>query len=93
MKVSWCLFLVLCCCEQIGIKEARGLPPALSNFVFCQYSYWGNPEPIVVAPQVEADTMQKRKSDGVSFRFDHQEVSTTRGTDGDKTEQRIDQFS
>ena len=61
---------------QVSIKEARGLPPALSNFVFCQYTFWGYPEPMVVPPQVDPDVagLQRKRSDGMSFKFDHQRV-------------------
>jgi kinesin family member 13 len=37
----------------VTIKQATGLPPSLSNYVFCQYSIWGHPDPIVVAPVVD----------------------------------------
>lgn len=59
------------------IKEARGLPPALANFVFCQYTFWGYPEPIVVPPIVDPDVagVNKKKNDGVFFKFDHKNVS------------------
>ena len=46
--------------------------------MFCQYTFWGAPEPIVVPPQIDADvsTLQKRKNDGgMAFRFDHRTVS------------------
>uniref|UniRef100_A0A9J7ZUD1 Kinesin family member 13Ba n=1 Tax=Cyprinus carpio carpio TaxID=630221 RepID=A0A9J7ZUD1_CYPCA len=33
--------------------EANGLPQYLSNFVFCQYSFWDQAEPIIVAPEVD----------------------------------------
>lgn len=33
---------------RLNIKSARGLPPELSNFVFCQYSIWGYPDLIAV---------------------------------------------
>ena len=40
---------------RLQIKCARGLPPELSNFVFCQYSMWGYPDLIAVpASSVEA---------------------------------------
>ncbi|KAM3967416.1 LOW QUALITY PROTEIN: kinesin heavy chain 73 [Aphomia sociella] len=41
---------------RIVIKQATGLPPSLSHFVFCQYSLWGGGEPVVVPPHVSADT-------------------------------------
>ncbi|XP_075976205.1 kinesin heavy chain 73 isoform X4 [Anticarsia gemmatalis] len=47
---------------RVAIKQATGLPPSLSHFVFCQYSVWGggggggSSEPVVVPPVVSADT-------------------------------------
>uniref|UniRef100_A0A8C3AG20 Kinesin family member 13B n=1 Tax=Cyclopterus lumpus TaxID=8103 RepID=A0A8C3AG20_CYCLU len=38
---------------MIKILQATGLPQYLSNFVFCQYSFWDQPEPIIVAPEVD----------------------------------------
>ncbi|XP_046960602.1 kinesin-like protein KIF13B isoform X2 [Vanessa cardui] len=63
---------------RVVIKQASGLPPSLSNFVFCQYSLWGGGEPVVVAPQVSADTPPapaaapaSPRHQLVTFRFDH----------------------
>ncbi|XP_026738887.1 kinesin-like protein KIF13A isoform X3 [Trichoplusia ni] len=44
---------------RVAIKQATGLPPSLSHFVFCQYSVFGGGgagEPVVVPPVVSADT-------------------------------------
>ncbi|XP_061603004.1 kinesin-like protein KIF13B isoform X2 [Cololabis saira] len=38
---------------MIKILQATGLPQFLSNFVFCQYSFWDQPEPFIVAPEVD----------------------------------------
>ncbi|XP_037835818.1 kinesin-like protein KIF13B isoform X2 [Kryptolebias marmoratus] len=38
---------------MIKILQATGLPQHLSNFVFCQYIFWDQPEPIIVAPEVD----------------------------------------
>uniref|UniRef100_A0A8C2IL88 Kinesin family member 13Ba n=1 Tax=Cyprinus carpio TaxID=7962 RepID=A0A8C2IL88_CYPCA len=38
---------------MIKILQANGLPQYLSNFVFCQYSFWDQAEPIIVAPEVD----------------------------------------
>ncbi|XP_024911473.1 kinesin-like protein KIF13B isoform X3 [Cynoglossus semilaevis] len=38
---------------MIKILQATGLPQFLSNFVFCQYSFWDQPEPVIVAPEVD----------------------------------------
>ncbi|CAK1540259.1 unnamed protein product [Leptosia nina] len=68
---------------RVVIKQASGLPPSLSNFVFCQYSLWGGGEPVVVAPQVSADTpppapvpvtvpvTTSPRHHLLTFRFDH----------------------
>ncbi|XP_071441737.1 kinesin-like protein KIF13A [Hetaerina americana] len=37
---------------RVTIKQASGLPPSLSNFVFCQYNMWGYPDSFVVPPAV-----------------------------------------
>lgn len=57
---------------RVAIKSAVGLPPSLSNFVFCQYTFWGHTEAIVVAPIVDTDA--KPVSPGNSnivFKFSH----------------------
>uniref|UniRef100_A0A2A4JK86 CAP-Gly domain-containing protein n=1 Tax=Heliothis virescens TaxID=7102 RepID=A0A2A4JK86_HELVI len=44
---------------RVAIKQATGLPPSLSHFVFCQYSVFGgggSGEPVVVPPVVSADS-------------------------------------
>ncbi|KAM9817552.1 kinesin-like protein KIF13B [Neosynchiropus ocellatus] len=41
---------------MIKILQATGLPQFLSNFVFCQYSFWDQPEPIIVAPEVDTSS-------------------------------------
>nr|XP_056710143.1 kinesin-like protein KIF13A isoform X1 [Euleptes europaea] len=38
---------------RVKIKEATGLPLNLSNFVFCQYTFWDQCEPTVAAPVVD----------------------------------------
>ncbi|XP_045488528.1 kinesin-like protein KIF13A isoform X8 [Pieris rapae] len=64
---------------RVVIKQASGLPPSLSNFVFCQYSVWGNGEPVVVPPQVSADTPPaplttvSPRHQLLTFRFDHRQ--------------------
>lgn len=34
---------------RVSIKQATGLPLTLSNFVFCQYTFWGHQETVVPA--------------------------------------------
>uniref|UniRef100_A0A8C4DBQ6 Kinesin family member 13Bb n=1 Tax=Dicentrarchus labrax TaxID=13489 RepID=A0A8C4DBQ6_DICLA len=36
----------------VKILQANGLPRHLSNFVFCQYHFWGQEEPVFIAPEV-----------------------------------------
>uniref|UniRef100_A0A8C7YD03 Kinesin family member 13Bb n=1 Tax=Oryzias sinensis TaxID=183150 RepID=A0A8C7YD03_9TELE len=36
----------------VKILQATGLPRHLSNFVFCQYHFWGQEEPVFTAPEV-----------------------------------------
>uniref|UniRef100_A0A8C6LNQ4 Kinesin family member 13B n=1 Tax=Nothobranchius furzeri TaxID=105023 RepID=A0A8C6LNQ4_NOTFU len=36
----------------VKILQATGLPRHLSNFVFCQYHFWGLEEPVFTAPEV-----------------------------------------
>jgi len=38
---------------QVAVKEAKGLPPSLSNFVFCEYQFFGQPKAVQVLPEVE----------------------------------------
>ncbi|XP_029452756.1 kinesin-like protein KIF13B [Rhinatrema bivittatum] len=38
---------------MIKILQATGLPQHLSNFVFCMYTFWDQPEPVMVAPEVD----------------------------------------
>ncbi|XP_053609168.1 kinesin-like protein KIF13B isoform X3 [Plodia interpunctella] len=58
---------------RVVIKQATGLPPSLSHFVFCQYTLWGGSEPVVVPPLVSADTpappTSPRHTPAVTFRF------------------------
>ncbi|XP_015600896.1 kinesin-like protein KIF13B isoform X3 [Cephus cinctus] len=60
---------------RITIKQASGLPLSLSHFVFCQYIFWGHPEPIVVPPVVNAEIPPTNcltgQRDSLAFKFDH----------------------
>lgn len=61
---------------RVTIKQASGLPLSLSNFVFCQYIFWGHPELIVVPPVVNADVHQSinyapGQKDSLAFKFEH----------------------
>ncbi|XP_068174218.1 kinesin-like protein KIF13B [Antennarius striatus] len=48
---------------MIKILQATGLPQYLSNFVFCQYSFWDQPEPIIVAPEVDPSSSSPSTKD------------------------------
>ncbi|KAL6260053.1 hypothetical protein P5V15_007591 [Pogonomyrmex californicus] len=60
---------------RVTIKQATGLPLSLSHFVFCQYIFWGHPEPIVVPPMVNAELPNSNcitgQRDSLAFKFDH----------------------
>lgn len=63
--------------SQVSIREAKGLPPALSNFVFCQYNFWGHDDSIVVPPEISPDAaVMKKRNDSMTFRFEHNKVKT-----------------
>lgn len=48
---------------QIKILQATGLPQHLSNFVFCQYSFWDQSEPTIVAPEVDPSSSSPNSKD------------------------------
>lgn len=65
---------------QVRIREATGLPLNLSNFVFCQYTFWEQGEPAVAPPMVSPDRPCPRSPDAqFTVQFDHCKVSS-RGT-------------
>uniref|UniRef100_A0A8C8JK58 Kinesin motor domain-containing protein n=1 Tax=Oncorhynchus tshawytscha TaxID=74940 RepID=A0A8C8JK58_ONCTS len=49
-EVCVCVFISLSCSTLI--LQATGLPRHLCNFVFCQYHFWGQDEPVFIAPEV-----------------------------------------
>uniref|UniRef100_A0A674CIM4 Kinesin family member 13A n=1 Tax=Salmo trutta TaxID=8032 RepID=A0A674CIM4_SALTR len=55
------------------ISSATGLPVNLSNFVFCQYTFWEGAEPTVAPPMVSPDTPTTPRTPDAQFtvRFDH----------------------
>uniref|UniRef100_A0A8C9TLZ7 Kinesin family member 13A n=1 Tax=Scleropages formosus TaxID=113540 RepID=A0A8C9TLZ7_SCLFO len=54
------------------VHIATGLPLNLSNFVFCQYTFWEQAEPTVAPPMVSPDTPSLRTPDAqFTVRFDH----------------------
>ncbi|XP_069678556.1 kinesin-like protein KIF13A isoform X3 [Periplaneta americana] len=58
---------------RVTIKQASGLPLSLSNFVFCQYSFWNHPDSIAVPPVVNPEFPVTCSSgrDSMTFKFDH----------------------
>ncbi|KAM8870194.1 kinesin-like protein KIF13A isoform 2-T2 [Spinachia spinachia] len=57
---------------RVRIREATGLPTNLSNFVFCQYTFWEHGEPTVAPPMVSPDVPSPRSPDAqFTVRFDH----------------------
>ncbi|XP_055998502.1 kinesin-like protein KIF13B isoform X3 [Ostrea edulis] len=58
---------------RLTILSAKGLPSAMSNFVFCQYTFWGQEESVVVPPQVNPDMLDRQNSmgDTVTVKFQH----------------------
>uniref|UniRef100_A0A674CIL7 Kinesin family member 13A n=1 Tax=Salmo trutta TaxID=8032 RepID=A0A674CIL7_SALTR len=59
--------------HMVRIREATGLPVNLSNFVFCQYTFWEGAEPTVAPPMVSPDTPTTPRTPDAQFtvRFDH----------------------
>lgn len=57
----------------VNIKQASGLPLSLSHFVFCQYTFWNHPEPIVVPPVVnpEHQIHSAGHKESLMFKFNH----------------------
>ena len=61
---------------RLTIKSANGIPPSLSQFVFCQYTFWGDDEIFIVPPQINPNAPAGRlkvNSDtaAASFSFHH----------------------
>ncbi|KAJ8790520.1 hypothetical protein J1605_004493 [Eschrichtius robustus] len=48
---------------RVKIKEATGLPLNLSNFVFCQYTFWDQCESTVAAPVVDPEVSSPQSKD------------------------------
>ena len=58
------------------MKNAAGLPPSLSHFVFCQYNFWGESDPTIVPPtdpDLNSDDILKlgQTTDVSMFTFNH----------------------
>uniref|UniRef100_A0A3Q3CQ15 Kinesin family member 13Bb n=1 Tax=Haplochromis burtoni TaxID=8153 RepID=A0A3Q3CQ15_HAPBU len=47
----------------VKILQATGLPRHLSNFVFCQYRFWAQEEPVFTAPEVASSSSASASRD------------------------------
>lgn len=55
------------------------MPLSLSHYVFCQYTFWNYPDPIVVptkTPEVPTSLPLSNTKDSTTFKFDHVEEFT-----------------
>uniref|UniRef100_A0A8D3BE35 Kinesin family member 13A n=1 Tax=Scophthalmus maximus TaxID=52904 RepID=A0A8D3BE35_SCOMX len=58
--------------HMVRIREATGLPLNLSNFVFCQYTFWEHGEPTVAPPMVSPDRPSPRSPEAqFTVQFDN----------------------
>ncbi|KAK7582634.1 hypothetical protein V9T40_014079 [Parthenolecanium corni] len=60
---------------KVKVKQASGLPPSLSRLVFCQYSFWGVDDSIVI-PSINPCDLGGSYKDSIIFRFDHTSTFT-----------------
>uniref|UniRef100_A0A8C5C0S2 Kinesin family member 13A n=1 Tax=Gadus morhua TaxID=8049 RepID=A0A8C5C0S2_GADMO len=67
--------------QEVHIKEASGLPLNLSNFVFCQYTFWDQAEPTVAPPMVSPDAPTHSPEAQFTVRFDHSKDHVVHVTD------------
>lgn len=51
------------CLHQVKILQATGLPRHLSNFVFCQYHFWGQEEAVFIAPEMASSSSSSASRD------------------------------
>uniref|UniRef100_H3A1E4 Kinesin family member 13A n=1 Tax=Latimeria chalumnae TaxID=7897 RepID=H3A1E4_LATCH len=59
-------------CRVVRIREVTGLPLNLSNFVFCQYTFWDQSEATVAPPMVNPDMPSPRSKEAqFTVKFDH----------------------
>jgi kinesin family protein 13 len=57
---------------RVRIKTVRGLPVALSNYVFCQYTFWGCNDAVVAPAKSNHERTHPDEENGVSvLNFDH----------------------
>ncbi|XP_053210758.1 kinesin-like protein KIF13A [Panonychus citri] len=67
---------------KVAVKAARGIPLTLSNYVFCQYTFWDYPDAIVV-PTIDSSesNLPKFVSEGTTFKFAHEKEFTIQVTE------------
>ncbi|XP_078585445.1 kinesin-like protein KIF13A isoform X9 [Branchiostoma floridae x Branchiostoma japonicum] len=66
---------------RLKILEATDLPPSLSHFVFCQYTFWGHPSSVVVPPVINPELPSYRSVKGTTMRFEHSREFTVNVTE------------
>lgn len=62
---------------KITIKQASGLPLSLSNFVFCQYTFWGHQEAVVPVSNSDVPAVNQN----MTFNFEHSKDYTVSVTE------------
>lgn len=60
---------------EVKVVEAYDLPPALCNYVFCQYKFWNDDNTIVVPPINASISNPGPKTN--TMIFEHKQVSVT----------------
>ena len=57
---------------RVRVKTVRGLPVSLSNYVFCQYTFWGCTDAVVAPAKSNHERTFPEEENGVSIlNFDH----------------------
>ncbi|XP_068433818.1 kinesin-like protein KIF13B isoform X2 [Clinocottus analis] len=54
----------------VKILHASGLPRHLSNFVFCQYHFWGEEESVFIAPEMQPSSSSSSRDPQCTVVFD-----------------------
>ncbi|XP_031733157.1 kinesin-like protein KIF13B isoform X1 [Anarrhichthys ocellatus] len=54
----------------VKILHANGLPRHLSNFVFCQYHFWGEEESVFIAPEMQPSSSSSSRDPQCTVVFD-----------------------
>lgn len=64
-ELTYSIFQITC---RVNIKMASGLPISLSNYVFCQYTFWGHQETVV--PVITSESVSHHNENNI-YRFEH----------------------